>query len=226
MVWLQGESDAVAGLSASYQTNLTTFIADVRATYGTSLPFVIARLSSKQTALNSAYLNAVRAAQDAVAAADPRTAVFSTDDFGLRTDNLHFDGSGQQAIGSAFAGETAYHAWMTDTFSPADIDAGLAEPDSDRDRDGQSNRAEFLGATDPLSGTSVFRFALDLAVPGAVSITYQSSSARCYTVQHYLEAEGTWETVLPALPGTGTTVIRPLGAPQVRAIYRLVSQLP
>ena len=53
MVWLQGESDAVAGYASSYQTNLTNFIADVRATYGADLPFVIARLSSGQTNLNS-----------------------------------------------------------------------------------------------------------------------------------------------------------------------------
>ena len=46
MVWMQGESDAVSGASALYQANLTAFIADVRSTYGSSLPFVIARLSS------------------------------------------------------------------------------------------------------------------------------------------------------------------------------------
>ena len=222
MVWLQGESDAVSGSSNVYQANLAAFIADVRATYGASLPFVIARLSSKQTALTASYLNEVRAAQDAVAAADPRTAVFASDSFGIKSDNLHFDGSAQQAIGSGFAGETAYLTWMNATFSAAEITAGLAEPDADRDGDGQSNRTEFLGATDPLSGASVFSAALS----PAGSISYSSSASRIYSVQHYLEAGGAWETMLPALQGTGSTVVRPLAVTGPRGIYRVKAELP
>lgn len=222
MVWLQGESDAVSGSSNVYQANLTAFIADVRATYGASLPFVIARLSSKQTALTTSYLNEVRAAQDAVAAADPRTTVFATDSFGIKSDNLHFDGGAQQAIGSAFAEETAYLTWMNANFSPAEINAGLAEPDSDRDGDGQSNRSEFLGATDPHSGVSVF----NAVYAPAGSISYPSSPDRLYSVQHYLEAGGTWETVLPALQGTGSTVVRQLAATGPRGIYRVKAELP
>lgn len=225
MVWLQGESDSVSGLSSSYQTNLTTFISDVRATYGASLPFVIARLSIQQTALNATHLAAVRAAQDAVAAADPRTAIFSTDDFGLKTDNLHFDGSGQQSIGSAFAAETAYYEWMIDTFTAGDITAGLAEPDADFDGDGQSNRSEFLGLTSPLSGTSVFRSVMDLSVPSVVSISYPSSVSRLYSVQRYVEISGTWQNILPALQGTGETVVRSIGAPETREIYRVRIEL-
>jgi hypothetical protein len=226
IVWLQGESDSVAGQSNLYQANLTTFIADVRATYGASLPFVIARLSSKQTALATTYLNEVRAAQDAVAAADPRTAIIATDTFGIKSDNLHFDGSGQQAIGSAFAEETAYYEWMVRTFSAADINAGLAEPDADPDGDGQSNRGEFLGATDPLSGTSLFQSSLEFSNPGAAVISYPSSASRVYSVERYLESNRTWETILPALPGTGATVVRPLELNDARAIYRVRAELP
>jgi hypothetical protein len=226
IVWLQGESDAVAGMSTAYQANLTTFIADVRATYGASLPFVIARLSSKQTALGATYLNEVRAAQDAVAAADPRTAIIATDTFGIKSDNLHFDGSGQQSIGSAFATETAYYEWMIRTFSAADINTGLAEPVADRDGDGQSNRDEFLSATDPLSGTSLFQSSLDLSNPASGVITYPSSASRVYSVERYLESSRTWDTILPTLPGTGATVVRPLELNDARAIYRVRSELP
>jgi hypothetical protein len=226
IVWLQGESDSVAGLSSLYQANLTTFIADVRATYGVSLPFVIARLSSKQTALATTNLNEVRAAQDSVAAADPRTAIINTDSFGIKSDNLHFNGSGQQSIGSAFAEETAYYEWMVRTFTATDITAGLAEPDADRDGDGQPNRSEFLAATDPLTGTSVFQSALNLTTPGAGVISYPSSASRVYTVEHYLEANGTWETILPALPGTGSTVVRTLNSSESRGIFRVRSELP
>jgi len=222
MVWLQGESDAVSGLSNLYQANLTAFIADVRSTYGASLPFVIARLSSKQTALTTSYLNEVRAAQDAVAAADPRTALFTTDSYGIKSDNLHFDGSAQQAIGSGFAGETAYYVWMNATFSASEINAGLAEPDADRDGDGQTNRTEFLGATDPHSGASVF----SAAFSPAGSISYPSSASRIYSVQRYRETGGVWETVLPALQGTGSTVVRPLATTGALGIYRVKSELP
>ncbi len=226
MVWMQGESDAVASSSGLYQDNLTAFIADVRATYGASLPFIIARLSSKQTALNSVHLGVIRAAQDAVAAADPRTSVFSTDDFGIKPDNLHFNGSGQQSMGGAFADDTAYYEWMIATFPAADIDAGLAGPDADRDGDGQSNRTEFLGASDPLSGTSTFRAWYAQTGPGAGSISHPSTPARRYAVERWNEGPNTWVETLPPIPGTGETLVRPLATPDPRGIYRVRAALP
>ncbi len=226
MVWMQGETDAVAASSGFYQANLTTFIADVRATYGASLPFVIGRLSSKQTNLDATQLNTIRAAQDAVAAADHRTAILNTDSFGIKTDNLHFDGSGQQSLGSGFAEETAYYSWMIATFSAADINAGLAEPTADRDGDGQSNRTEFLGASDPVSATSSFQSSIPSTSADDLSISYPSSAARVYLVQHYLENSDTWETALPALRGTGATVVRTLSTSGPHGIYRVRSELP
>lgn len=99
MLWVQGERDVVIGTHAEYEANLTAFIADVRATYGEGLPFVISRLSTGQTALDAGRLSVVRAAQDAVAAADPLSALLDTDTFGIKTDNLHFDAAGQQHLG-------------------------------------------------------------------------------------------------------------------------------
>ncbi len=101
MAWLQGESDT--GDAASYQTNLTNFIADVRLTYGADLRFVVIRLSDGQTNTNASGLATVRAAQTAVAAADSLTALVDTDAFGMKTDNLHFNAVGQQQIGDATA---------------------------------------------------------------------------------------------------------------------------
>ena len=46
-------------------------------------------------------------------------------------------------IGKAYPTTALHYKWMIDVFSAADINAGLAEPDADRDGDGQSNRAEF-----------------------------------------------------------------------------------
>ncbi len=148
MVWLQGESDAIAGYAPAYQENLTRFIADIRATYP-RLPFVVARLSSGQTNLAATYLNQVRAAQDAVAAADPLTGIITTDGLGLAADNLHFNADGQQAIGYAFAGEFSYLEWMSRSFTPAQIDDGLGAPDADPDADGIKNRWEYAAGSDP-----------------------------------------------------------------------------
>jgi hypothetical protein len=103
MVWMQGESDAVNGFESSYQTNLTSFITDVRATYGADLPFIIGRLSSAQTDLPAGALATVRTAQTNVAATIPRVGLVDTDTFGVLPDNLHFDGAGQQSLGQASA---------------------------------------------------------------------------------------------------------------------------
>lgn len=226
MVWLQGESDAVSGSASLYEANLTSFIADVRSTYGASLPFVIARLSSQQTNLDTTQLNLVRSAEDAVAEADPRTSIFSTDDFGIKADNLHFDGAGQQSIGSAFAEDSAYYKWMVDTFGSTDINAGRGERDVDFDGDGQSNLVEFLGVTDPLSGSSMFQAIYSRTGLVNGTISYPTSAGRLYSVQHYVVGGDFWETVLPALRGTGSTVIRTLNNSGATGLYRVRSELP
>ena len=106
MLWVQGERDAKGGYGDNYQANLTAFVADVRATYGPGLLFMVSRLSSDQTNIPALPLATVRAAQDAVATADPLTALVDTDGFGMKTDNLHFDALGQQQIGKAASDQT------------------------------------------------------------------------------------------------------------------------
>lgn len=104
MIWMQGESDAVNGRSASYEANLTTFIKDVRLTYGADLPFVVGQLSAAQTGTGVAtYREQVRTAQANVANADARTTLVDTDTYSLKPDALHFDTAGQQALGYGFA---------------------------------------------------------------------------------------------------------------------------
>lgn len=102
MLWVQGERDANQGYANSYNANLSAFIADVRATYGSGLPFIISRLSTKQTTIDTTALNTIRAAQDAVAGADPLAGLVDADTFTV-FDNLHYDSAGQQALGSAAA---------------------------------------------------------------------------------------------------------------------------
>ncbi|QDU56694.1 sialate O-acetylesterase [Aeoliella mucimassa] len=103
MIWMQGESDAVADASLAYEDNLRDFISDVRTTYGADLPIVIGQLSSNQTSLNSTYREQIRAAQAAVAFSEPKTALVYTDDFALQGDFLHFSATGQHDLGYAFA---------------------------------------------------------------------------------------------------------------------------
>ncbi|RYD40230.1 MAG: hypothetical protein EOP85_14605, partial [Verrucomicrobiaceae bacterium] len=226
MVWMQGESDADATNAPLYQTRLAAFIADVRATLGVSLPFVIGRLSSSQTNLSAQHLNTIRAAQDSVAATDPLTSIISTDGLGMNADALHFSAAGQQEMGSRFAVEAAYYAWAVDTFSPEDMAAGLAEPDADRDGDGQSNRAEFISGSSPLSATSFYRAWYSIEGPGEGSISYPTSLTRQYVVEKLSELDGSWTTELAAARGSGDTVSRVLDASQAKGIYRVRVDLP
>ncbi|BCU77034.1 LamG-like jellyroll fold domain-containing protein [Luteolibacter sp. LG18] len=226
MVWMQGESDAVPGLAALYQTNLTNFIADVRVTYDAALPFIIGRLSSQQTSLDAVSLATVRAAQDAVAAADPRTGVFSTDAFAVNGDNLHFGAAGQQSLGSAFADDAIYYRWMIETFGAADIDAGRTEPDADFDGDGQTNRSEFLGASNPMSALSRFSASVLVNNATAGTVSYTSLSSRLYAVERFAEGTGSWETVLSYSQGQDGQTTRPLTLSGSRGIFRVTTKLP
>jgi hypothetical protein len=120
MIWMQGESDAgdnvnggsTENYSLLYEQNLTDFINDVRLTLGLAeLPFVIGKLGTVQVGTgNVLYRDNVRAAQEAVAVADPFTGIVYTDTFAIKTgDNQHFghDGvnDGQLQLGAAFATE-------------------------------------------------------------------------------------------------------------------------
>lgn len=100
MIWHQGESDAGSSSTAqAYQANLTAFIADVRATYGANLPFVIGEIAD-----NGGNYTTIRNAQAAVAAADPLNGFVDVDTFALQ-DSVHFNASGQMDLGSGFAAQ-------------------------------------------------------------------------------------------------------------------------
>ncbi len=102
-LWTQGENDSFVNRSASqYESDLTTFIADVRANHG-DIPFFFSRLSAQQTALGTSSRNAIRSGQDAVAANVAKTYLINTDGFGILSDNLHFNAAGQVSLGQAYA---------------------------------------------------------------------------------------------------------------------------
>ena len=83
MGWVQGESDAIEGKGAEYQKHLTDFIADVRATFGANMTFVLSKIAPQQVegAADKKKIEQwelVRAAQSAVAATVPKVAATET----------------------------------------------------------------------------------------------------------------------------------------------------
>jgi hypothetical protein len=113
MVWVQGEQDTGTEANAvAYGARLTTFISDVRATYGAALPFFFSRLSAQQTFYptnrNAAYL-ALRQSQQNVASNVAGAYLVDLDgtNFTVAGDGVHFDANGQQALGTAFAAKVA-----------------------------------------------------------------------------------------------------------------------
>lgn len=104
MFWHQGESDALSTVpqQQAYDENLTRFIEDVRATTGVAdLPFMIGRLSDKQTSMTATALKTIQQAQDTVDAADARTV-------GVRMETaehagIHFTQKGYDTMATLFA---------------------------------------------------------------------------------------------------------------------------
>lgn len=110
MLWTQGEADGLANRTTEqYQQDLTEFIADVRNRYGKDLPFLFNRLAEGQRQLSDEQRQSIRAAQEAVAAADPNAWLIETD--GLKqTDTVHFNAEGQIELGTRFAKTWLDHA--------------------------------------------------------------------------------------------------------------------
>lgn len=223
MTWMQGESDD--GAANDYAANLTAFIADVRATHGAGLPFVIARLSSGQTAIAATPLTTLRAAQQSVAEADPLAAWVNTDAYPMQGDHLHFDGVGQQSLGRDFAYQAAYRLWVRESFTPAQRAAGAGEPAADPDADGAVNTTEFTAATAPLDSAS--RLAAELAA-GIATLTLQHPTVTglLYSVQSRATNADAWAPALPALPGTGLPLVRPLPSAGSGGQFRVVAERP
>ena len=96
MCWLQGESDTGAAATA-YQSNLSTFISDVRGRYGANLPFIIGGIG-----YSGSNYDTILGAGSALAASTPNVRFFDNSDLNNRS-SLHFNAAGQQAIGQRYA---------------------------------------------------------------------------------------------------------------------------
>jgi len=107
MAWMQGESDAlnlVPGAAAAYETNLLSFIQNVRTVYGApDMPFVMGSILPYWDSLGT-----VRSAQANVAAMPGmNVALVDTGSFSTLPSGYpgHFGTQGQLALGMAFANE-------------------------------------------------------------------------------------------------------------------------
>ncbi len=130
MGWTQGESDAIEGHASEYAANLTRFIADIRATFGTNIIFALNKLSNNQLAGAPAnelqQWPIVKAAQDAVAAADPLVVATDADgsnypvSVGFAEGRYHYTTPALLRIGSDLA-----YAMMNSTGVTAKVESGV-----------------------------------------------------------------------------------------------------
>jgi hypothetical protein len=117
--WMQGESDATSSTYAdAYADNLAHLIVRVREETGEpDLPVVVGLISTEPAWVYSAT---VRAAEAAVAAADPSVYRVETDDLPRNPQDVyHYDGVSQRVMGERFA--TAF-------LESRDVDAGDDAP--------------------------------------------------------------------------------------------------
>lgn len=212
MGWVQGESDALnlsGANAAAYSNNLTTFIADVRATFGTNMVFALSRLSTNQS--DNAYWPTIRTAQAAVAAADPRVVATETDGanylgaVGFAEGQIHFLSSALlqigEDLGNALVSTVALDGdsdqlpdeWENGFTPPGATGLGNA-PDDDYDGDGIPDRDEFRLGTSPVDSED----GLSLSITNAASIHWPAKRGVSYNIRHSsnLTSWATFDTVL------------------------------
>lgn len=114
---------------------------------------------------------------------------------------------------------------MSDTWERANgIDAGVVNATADNDRDGMSNRAEFLAGTDPNSPASVLALREVTPQPdGTLQLQIQSAPGRLYQLQRSTTLGGWTNTGSPfnsAAAGTTTLRLTPAVTPGA-GFYRI-----
>lgn len=107
ILWCQGEGDAIAIntgtiVAATYQAALAAMIARYRSSFGVALPFYIFKTGTDTTVSDTGYA-AVRAAQEAVAAADPFTRIVFGNAAGFAargmSNGVHYTQAGYNEMG-------------------------------------------------------------------------------------------------------------------------------
>jgi hypothetical protein len=108
-LWMQGESDAMnESHAALYEKTFRRLIREFRRDLGApALPFVFGQITPKLTACRKKWkfphTEVVRQAQAKVAASMKGVHMVRSEDLGLNWDNVHFNASGQLALGERLA---------------------------------------------------------------------------------------------------------------------------
>ncbi len=99
--WMQGETDAANATHASnYAVNFNQFVTDTRSVLGEpDLPFVTALVREDGAVGRTTVADAQRAVMDGIV----NGRYFSTNDFGMKSDNVHYNVDGINAMGEGFA---------------------------------------------------------------------------------------------------------------------------
>jgi hypothetical protein len=164
-VWMQGESDAIDSTWAdAYEANLTGLVGAVRTLTDTpDLPVVVGLISRESL---WTYADTVRAAEQAVADADPDIYTVETDDLPRNTlDLAHYDGVSMRVLGARFARAV---------LDEADIPAGDDAPQAAVTITGGRNDYDF-------QGTCGWEFTIDAPITvtdvGNYGATYLGTSS-------------------------------------------------
>lgn len=98
--WIQGETDASSLSHANaYEINLGALVDIIHGRYGSSIPFIIAKLNPNLNSGSYPYVTNIRIAQDNVAS--NKDNVFTVETDGLTTsDGLHYDSVSLQFLGA------------------------------------------------------------------------------------------------------------------------------
>jgi hypothetical protein len=103
--WMQGGSDARAGLAERYEANLAAFLARVRRDFGdATTPVVLGRIPRGPA---SPHREIVRAATAKIGSTQPHTAWVDSDDLPCDTDGVHLLAAGIIPLGERMAA-----AWL------------------------------------------------------------------------------------------------------------------
>jgi len=105
MLWVQGEADQNND-RLDYESNLNSFMQEIRTQYGPDLPFFFSALSANQDF--SGTSGDVRNDQSLVAAGDPNAYLINTDSLPVVTEGfgtLHYSSEGQRLLGEALAAQ-------------------------------------------------------------------------------------------------------------------------